>query len=1395
MEANMTPCVPATVGRMSRSARVAAILVALGGLVLVAFSVRPGGSPETVMARGLQGDALPYRLDLVAQTGGATNAIVADPGEPDVVYIGWGPRVASVYVGDPTAPRLIARSAPLPGIVHDLVFQRDIVYAAFDAGTPTLSVGGVAALDVAAPMRPQVIGIYESDVSVRRLVVFDHYVVGAGSVGGRGRWAGGPGEALVVVDVANPLAPAEVGRQVFAEPGAFTPFKQPAELALVGHTAFLARHTLASPQVFIHAIDLADPVSPREIGHLSLPGRLRGMSARGTVIYVVVPSEATGRPEVHAVDASRGGVLTDVGRLVLPGVYCTDGVRMADGGERSLLLVDPCGRAIHRIGLASPSRPTLTSSLALGHPATSAVVASGTLWLGAGDAGGLRAYPLDTTGTGYPSGYLDLLGSVAAVASAGADLVVTHPAGGAMRVARASLDSASGPDARLDLPDARAVAAVGDRLVVAGGTEGKVYITRIEASGAITTVGTVETGGVPDRLAVGSGRIYVAAGAGGVHAIDPTTGVLVTSNREARSDEIVVDDRRGYTIATDSRDLMTLDADSLAALDTQSGELPLSPFPSALAAADRRVYRAAGGFELSGLYGILDVFDATEPHLARLGTTCDLRSLIGDDPGRMRIDASRLFVGGGDGLVVLGLPVGATLDFLAHARTAGVILDLLVEPDPGTGASQVVLADSDGGIVAFRLVPGSDPTPVASVTPVPAPTRTPTTSAPPSQTPAGATRVFLPSALRGTWRTGRETRFRLTRTVDGPSFDFAWVGDIVYRTEGDQLVALDVTDPALPREVWRSEAFGGLARGLDVAAPLAVLVTSDGRIVTLGVADPRAPLVLGRAAIGSDARDVVLRRGYAYVATSDGLVNVDMLAPSRPRVAGRIDVPGGVERLAIHAGFLYALGGVPDRAFRVYDLAEGGSPAEVAQIPVGLGGGGVRIAFGDRHAYVLDADVLTVYDVSDPRAPGYASDHFLQVLLTPQAMAVSGDRLYLAGQEGLAVFDLQSPAMPMLRGQIETRAPDGAPDQAGVTAIEARGEGVLALCGPVDEPGGTVLHAAHLRAFDVRDPALPVLAAVERSPNWTVAIRRDGSSLYLLEHSARAFDTGLLRYDLAAPGVPAKRGLVPLGIADIAFRDGIGYAIGWGVDTSTLAIIDVSAWPAVTPHGMVPLPGGGDRVVLAGDRALVLEERIGDPAGSQLTLVDVASTIAPRVLGSTATAGQYWSGLAADGDLAVTVGYGKPGLAVWDTSGPAGPRLVGAREDLTGTGVAVAGGRAYVASAARFDIVDLTAPGAPRRLGSTPVSAGYGWKLELEVVAEGDLVLIASHRLVAVDVADPSAPRQSGEFAEPAFEGVDDFTWAGLATSDDHAYIVGWGRLTGSLGLTVARVGTPVGGP
>ncbi|RIL09211.1 hypothetical protein DCC79_11695 [bacterium] len=156
------------------------------------------------------------------------------------------------------------------------------------------------------------------------------------------------------------------------------------------------------------------------------------------------------------------------------------------------------------------------------------------------------------------------------------------------------------------------------------------------------------------------------------------------------------------------------------------------------------------------------------------------------------------------------------------------------------------------------------------------------------------------------------------------------------------------------------------------------------------------------------------------------------------------------------------------------------------------------------------------------------------------------------------------------------------------------------------------------------------------------------------------------------------------------------------------------------------------------------------------------------------------------GRHAYVAAHGR-GVHVVDVSDPAHPRLVataataGAAYD-----VAVAGDRLYVAAwSAGLEIHDISDPAAPRKLGAVPTRANA------QAVAVGGTVAYVGdwsavfdgpdpeYGVVALDVADPAAPRAIGHLNTPG--------WAGdLALDGSTLYVA-----DGPGGLRVLDVADP----
>ena len=166
-------------------------------------------------------------------------------------YVGVGPRLLVVDVGDPTRPVAVGRTGVLPGVVRGVAVSGAYAYVANWAG-------GLRVIDVSNPSSPREVGAYDTPGDALGVAVSGAYAyVAAGS--------------LRVVDVSNPASPREVG--------AYDTPRWAYGVAVSGPYAYVAAGSL-------RVVDVSNPASPREVGYYDTPGFARGVAVSGAYAYV-----------------------------------------------------------------------------------------------------------------------------------------------------------------------------------------------------------------------------------------------------------------------------------------------------------------------------------------------------------------------------------------------------------------------------------------------------------------------------------------------------------------------------------------------------------------------------------------------------------------------------------------------------------------------------------------------------------------------------------------------------------------------------------------------------------------------------------------------------------------------------------------------------------------------------------------------------------------------------------------------------------------------------------------------------------------------------------------------------------------------------------------------------
>jgi titin len=252
-------------------------------------------------------------------------------------------------------------------------------------------------------------------------------------------------------------------------------------------------------------------------------------------------------------------------------------------------------------------------------------------------------------------------------------------------------------------------------------------------------------------------------------------------------------------------------------------------------------------------------------------------------------------------------------------------------------------------------------------------------------------------------------------------------GPIVVAVGGASgMAVVDVSNPIGP--VWLS-SLSGNAANVAISGQYAYLCDdypgANGYLRVVSLANPSSPVQVANFDMGASVgygylpRDVAVLGGYAYVGTYQGVVVLDVSAPTAPRFVGKAGGGVGAVPLAAKPGFIY--GGAADYGYGVGvgDVSIPTAPRWVGDVYLGCASAGLAVQ-GD---FVYDAgqstaggpNLLAVIDVTAPTAPFVAGWR-----LTPGAangVAVYGDHAYIAdGASGLQVVDVTNPVDPVIVG-------------------------------------------------------------------------------------------------------------------------------------------------------------------------------------------------------------------------------------------------------------------------------------------------------------------------------------------------------------------------------------------
>lgn len=366
--------------------------------------------------------------------------------------------------------------------------------------------------------------------------------------------------------------------------------------------------------------------------------------------------------------------------------------------------------------------------------------------------------------------------------------------------------------------------------------------------------------------------------------------------------------------------------------------------------------------------------------------------------------------------------------------------------------------------------------------------------------------------------------------------------------------------------------------------------------------------------------------------------------------------------------------------------------------------------------------VATPVAVFDPVLVG-----FLPGIGAALDVSVVGTTAFMASEPfGLAAVDVTTSSAPVVDGTADRPFAGSHSAVGGTRGIVSGVEGGLAHLWVLDL-------AAQPHVMGELATTAPAILDVAINRTGTIAVTAMGA-------------TGIWVLDLSNPAAPVRRSVFDTtGVAFAVALNDSG-SIAYVADgAGGLEVVSLSNLSTPSQVGSLAISGIQRDIALQGSVAYLADQ------SGRLVTVDVATPSAPAQLGALVL-GRYTFNVAVDGTRALlhtadSVSY----IEVIDVTSPANPLALGnVAVDTAGgiKGIALAGGRAYVANAAQgLKVYDVSA--TPALLGTMKdaFSAAHLAATDRVSVVAGAHLASNTARLQVVDTSDPTLPAVVGELA------------------------------------------------
>lgn len=253
------------------------------------------------------------------------------------------------------------------------------------------------------------------------------------------------------------------------------------------------------------------------------------------------------------------------------------------------------------------------------------------------------------------------------------------------------------------------------------------------------------------------------------------------------------------------------------------------------------------------------------------------------------------------------------------------------------------------------------------------------------------------------------------RWSEGECNAIAANGHLGYYGNGATLEIVNFNNPENPVSL-SSTVLEGAIQGLARIGNTIFAVGGNGYLNCIDVTDPFHPFIIGYIDLPGSL-DIELSGKYAYIsAEHDGMIIVDISVPEQPIVISTTDTNVDVQSISISGDYAYA---ATDNGIVVLDISSKTAPTIIREISIG---GLVRgLETKDTLLFVPALDLgLQIYSIKNPALPLWIST-FYPIEAAEDVIFYNG-YVFLAGRyNGVYILDVSDPASPVEIKRVSTR--------------------------------------------------------------------------------------------------------------------------------------------------------------------------------------------------------------------------------------------------------------------------------------------------------------------------------------------------------------------------------------